>query len=133
MALTDVDLSGLEVEAEARPEKGSKVEVSEIPAALVKRLETEAPRALKDKNYEVVLRLPYDPKETDDEKATSLAHVSGVIRQLTLYAAAWGKGQTPKLYIHKRPNRKGVEGNVARLAVEDWEKVPAENRPGRRG
>lgn len=53
------------------------------------------------------------------------------IKQLCLYASAWGKGQEPKLYVHKVMNRKDMPAWHARLSVESWDKVPPENRPGR--
>lgn len=137
MALTDADLEGFELSAEVKPEKTSGVSVSTIPAVLVKLLEKAVPKVLdpKDPTDEITLSLPYKafPQETEKEKVTeSRKEVEGNVKQLALYAAAWGKGQEPKLYIHKLPNRKEMSANVARLAVEKWEDVPKENRPGRR-
>lgn len=54
------------------------------------------------------------------------------VKQLCLYAGAWGKGQTPKLYVRKVMNRKDMPGYHARLAADTWSKVPEDNRPGRR-
>ena len=112
---------------------------------LVNLMSTEAPKALADKDYELIIRLPVrgpEPltdKATAEEKAahkeaTALAEKAATenVKILTSYAAAWGKGQTPKLYIHKVPNRKDMPAWHARLAVEEWDKVPKENRPGRR-
>lgn len=145
MALTDTDLEGMELVSERKPEKAGGVTVSQIPAMLVNYLTAEAPKALADADHELILRVPVKlpdkltDKATDAEKAahkeaTEKATKTAVetAKQLTLYAAAWGKGQTPKLYIHKVPNRKDMPANHARLAVEEWDKVPKENRPGRR-
>lgn len=145
MALTENDLEGLEIVTERKPEKAGGVTVSQIPAFLVNLLTQEAPKALADNDHELILRVPVrgpdklSDKATDAEKAThkeatdaAVKKATETAKQLTLYAAAWGKGQTPKLYIHKVPNRKDMPSNHARLAVEDWDKVPKENRPGRR-
>jgi hypothetical protein len=117
---------------------------------LVKYLETEAPKALADKDYELILTVPVKveepkalPKDATAEQKTTHAQqgeaylkavekATSTAKQLALYAAAWGKGQDPKLYIHKVQNRRDMTGNVARLAVDKWEDVPADNRPGRR-
>jgi hypothetical protein len=145
MALSNADLEGLELVTERKPEKAGGVTVSQIPENLVKLLTAEAPKALADSDHELILRVPVRlPEPLKDNataeakaahaEATSEAHkrANDTAKQLTLYAAAWGKGQTPKLYIHKVPNRKDMPANHARLAVEDWDKVPKENRPGRR-
>lgn len=153
MALTDSDLEGFGLVAERKPEKSGGVTVTSIPAMLVKLLEQEAPKALADAAYELNLSVPVRPDYTDvpkiHDKSTqaekdaalkaqthaddeALKHAIGVVKQLALYAGAWGKGQEPKLYIHKIPNRKDMSANVARLAVEKWDDVPKENRPGRR-
>lgn len=137
MALTDADLAGFELTAEVKPEKTSGVSVSTIPPVLVKLLEKAVPRVLdpKDPTDEIILGLPYKPVAENEEKTVTADNRKGVennVKQLALYAAAWGKGQEPKLYIHKIPNRKEMAANVARLAVDKWEDVPKENRPGRR-
>jgi hypothetical protein len=145
MALTNEDLEGFELATERRPEKAGGVTISHIPASLVTLLEQEAPKALADTAYELVIRVPVrgpaplSDKATDAEKtahkeATAAAEEKAVstAKQLSLYTAAWGKGQTPKLYISKIPNRKTMPGNHARLRVKLWDDVPAENRPGRR-
>ena len=99
---------------ERKPEGG--VTVSQLPPALVKLLQEYAPKALADKDFELIL--------TAKDKATA--------QKLALYARAWGNGQEPKLYIHKVPNRRDMKDNVARLAVELDSDVNPENRPGRR-
>lgn len=153
MAVTDSDLEGFELVSEKKPEKAGGVTISTIPAMLVKLLESEAPKALADKDYELILRMPVrvdlsdiaevTEESTDKEKAQYEQAVAkakdeankkaiSTLKQLTLYAAAWGKGQEPKLYIHKVPNRKDMPETTARLAVDKWEDVPADNRPGRR-
>jgi hypothetical protein len=153
MALSDNDLEGMELVSERKPEKAGGVTVSQIPAMLVKYLTAEAPKALADADHELILRVPVRPdytgipeitdKTSEADKAKAVAATAEAdtaankkavetAKQLTLYAAAWGKGQTPKLYIHKVPNRKDMPANHARLAVEEWDKVPKENRPGRR-
>jgi hypothetical protein len=88
----------------------------EIPEGLAKLLAEHVPTALKDADFELTL--------TAKDEATA--------KKLALYARAWGARQEPKLYIHKVPNRRDMPANVARLAVEKDEEVPAENRPGRR-
>jgi hypothetical protein len=150
MALNDSDLEGFELVA-TQSETSTAITVSRIPQALVNLLEKEAPKALENSNYELVLRVPVKAPEptvlseedvNDDLKvmacaATFEAYVNAetdaisVLKQLTLYAAAWGKGQDPKLYIHKIPNRRDMPKTVARLKVEKWDDVPKENRPGR--
>lgn len=145
MAVSAADLEGFTLETEKKPDKVSGVTVSQIPEILVKLLATEAPKALKDPEYELVLRVPVKaPKPLKDDasadakaehaKATEAAEkqAESVVKQLALYAAAWGKGQDPKLYIHKVQNRKDMPKNHARLAVELDSDVPSENRPGRR-
>lgn len=145
MPLTAEDLAGLEIVTERKPEKAGGVTVSQIPEFLVNLLKQESPKALADNDHELILRVPVrlpEPltdKATDEAKAAhkeateaATKKANETAKQLTLYAAAWGKGQTPKLYIHKVPNRKDMPSNHARLAVEDWDKVPKENRPGRR-
>jgi hypothetical protein len=150
MALNDSDLDGFTVTTQKKPEKAGGVTVSQIPPQLVKYLETEAPKALADKDYELILTVPIKgtepkPLAKDATAEQKTAHAEAVkaydeavskatstAKQLALYAAAWGKGQDPKLYIHKVQNRRDMTGNVARLAVDKWEDVPADNRPGRR-
>lgn len=87
-----------------------------IPEKLAKLLAEHAPRALKEPDFELTL--------TAKDEATA--------KRLALYARAWGARQTPKLYIHKVPNRRDMADNIARLAVELDSEVPTENRPGRR-
>lgn len=155
MALTDADLEGFSLESERKPEKTGGVTVTQIPATLVKLLESEAPKALADQDYRLVLRVPVrvdtsqvpetNEKSTKAEKdaalkaldeATAAAKAKAVdtVKQLSLYASAWGKGQTnPRLYITKVPNGKDEKDEpVARLKVQDWDKVSKDNRPGRR-
>lgn len=154
MALTDADLEGFTLVSERRPEKAGGVTVSQIPATLVKLLESEAPKALADKDHELILRLPVRPdysevpevndKSTEAEKAANakakaeadskaLALAMGNVKQLALYATAWGKGQDPKLYITRQPPRKDEKDvPIARLKVRKDEDVPAANRAGRR-
>lgn len=145
MALSDSDLEGFTLETEKKPDKVYGVTVSQIPEILVKLLETEAPKALKDPEYELVLRVPVKHPKPLKEGASTEAQAAhkeateaaekqaeSVVKQLALYAAAWGKGQDPKLYIHKVQNRKDMPKNHARLAVELDSEVPSENRPGRR-
>jgi|SRR5215469_5204826 len=71
-------------------------------------------------------------KEASEAWEKAVKEATDKVKQLCLYAAAWGKGQEPKLYIHKVMNRKDMPAYHARLAVQTWDKVPAENRPGRR-
>lgn len=135
MALTDTDLEGMTLVTERKPEKAGGVTVSHIPAPLVALLEQEAPKALKDKDYELILRVPVRHAEdaTAEDKAKAHATAISTMKQLVLYSAAWGKGQTPKLRITKVPNRRDDKDTpMARLKVENDEEVPAENRPGRR-
>jgi len=152
MAISDTDLLGFEVAAERKPEKAGGVTVSQIPAGLVSLLETHAPKALADKDYELVLRMaPKAPEPkplTDEQRADKdavAAHnealrvraeaekaATDTVKQLALYSTAWGKGQTPKLRITKVPNRKDMPAWHARLSVAKDEEVPVENRPGRR-
>lgn len=87
-----------------------------IPPKLAEMLAVEAPKALKDTDYELVLTAKDEP----------------TAKKLALYARAWGAQQEPKLYIHKVPNRRDMGANIARLAVELDSEVSAENRPGRR-
>jgi len=150
MALSASDLEGFELVSERVPEKAGNVTVSTIPEGLVKLLTEHAPRALADKDYELILRVPVNFTRTDyPEKATPQQKVDtdkanaeareaaekkavSILKQLALYAAAWGKGQDPKLYIHKVPNRKDMPSTHARLRVQLDEDVAKENRPGRR-
>lgn len=145
MALSASDLEGFELAPERKPEKAGGVTVSTIPAPLVSLLETHAPKALEDKNFELILRVPVRGPDALSEKATEAEKAAhkvatdeaekkavSTLKQLALYAAAWGKGQTPKLYIHKVPNRKDMPATHARLSVEKDEDVKPENRPGRR-
>lgn len=151
MAVSDSDLEGFELAPERKPEKAGGVTVSQIPPMLVKMLEEHAPKALADKNYELVLRVPVKaakpadltPAELKDEKAVKAhseavkahaeaeAKATDTVKQLALYSVAWGKGQTPKLYINKVPNRKDMPSYHARLGVKLDEEVAPENRPGR--
>lgn len=145
MALSNSDLEGMELVSERKPEKAGGVTVSQIPEMLVKLLTAEAPKALADQDYELILRVPVrapaplPEKATDEQKAAHKAETEAAekkavetAKQLTLYAAAWGKGQDPKLYIHKVPNRKDMPAHHARLSVQKWDDVPKDNRPGRR-
>ena len=152
MAISDTDLEGFEVAAERKPEKAGGVTVSQIPAGLVKLLTEHTPRALADKDYELVLRMPVKAPEvkplTDEERKDAKAveaHAKATearvaaekaatetVKQLALYSTAWGKGQEPKLRITKIPNRKDMPTWHARLSVAKDEEVPVENRPGRR-
>jgi hypothetical protein len=108
------DFDEFTIEVSHKPVAG--VTVGEIPPALAKLLSEHAPKALGDKDYELTLT----------------AKDEGQAKRLAGYARAWGARQTPKLYIHKVPNRRDMTKNVARLAVELDEEVPAENRPGRK-
>jgi hypothetical protein len=152
MAISDTDLEGFEVAAERKPEKAGGVTISQIPAGLVSLLTTHAPKALADKDYELVLRMPVKAPEvkplTDDERKDAKvveahgkaveARVAGekaateTVKQLALYATAWGKGQEPKLRITKIPNRKDMPDWHARLSVAKDADVSVDNRPGRR-
>ena len=160
MALTDADLDGFTAEAETVPSKTSGVTVSQIPQALITLLEKQVPNVLDKKDKEIIIRMPVKAEKptapeapADDAKAaekdaykTALAEykealtayqaaektAAETVKQLCLYATAWGKGQEPKLYIHKVMNRKDMPAYHARLSVQSWDKVPPENRPGRR-
>lgn len=160
MALTDADLDGFTAEAETVPSKTSGVTVSQIPATLVTLLEKQVPNVLDRKDKEIIIRMPVKAQKPEpvqepaaDAKAaekeaykTALAEykeamityqaaekvAAETVKQLCLYATAWGKGQEPKLYIHKVMNRKDMPAYHARLSVQSWDKVPPENRPGRR-
>lgn len=142
------DLEGFELAAEVKPDKTSGVTVSQMPETLVKMLAEHAPKALADDSHELVLRVPvrFSPAEvkgTPDEKAKltaanaeakaeAEAKATATVKLLAGYATAWGKGQEPKLYITKTPNRKDMPNWHARLSVKKWDDVPTENRPGRR-
>jgi hypothetical protein len=145
MALTNEDLAGLEIVTERRPEKIGSVTVSHIPETLVKLLVQETPKVLTDKNYELIIRVPVRAPATLSDKATAedkAAHktateaaekkAADTVKQLCLYAVAWGKGQSPRLYIRKIPNRTTIPDNHARLAVKLWDDVPPQDRPGRK-
>jgi hypothetical protein len=160
MALSDADLEGFTAETETVPSKTSGVTVSQIPAALVTLLEKRAPEVLDKAEKEIILRMPVKAQKPEkpeepaaDAKAaekdaykTALSEykeamtvyaaaekdAADKVKQLCLYATAWGKGQEPKLYIHKVMNRKDMPAYHARLRVQSWDKVPPENRPGRR-
>jgi hypothetical protein len=160
MALTDADLDGFTADVETVPSKTSGVVVSQIPASLVSLLEKQVPTVLDQKGKEIIIRLPVRAQKPEkpeepaaDAKAaekeaykTALAEykeaqtvyaaaekvAAETVKQLCLYATAWGKGQEPKLYIHKVMNRKDMPAYHARLSVQSWDKVPPENRPGRR-
>lgn len=153
MALTDQDLEGFELAAEAKPDKTSGVTISQIPESLVKMLAEHAPKALGDDSHELVLRVPVrvdsakvpevNDKSTPAEKAAAQkaldeataeaqTKATKTVKLLASYATAWGKGQEPKLYITKTPNRKDMPEWHARLSVKKWDDVPKDNRPGRR-
>lgn len=108
------DFGEFSVEATRKPVGG--VTETAIPEGLAKLLAEHAPKALNDPDFELTL--------TAKDEATA--------KKLALYARAWGARQTPKLYIHKVPNRRDMGTNVARLAVDKDEDVKPENRPGRR-
>jgi hypothetical protein len=112
---TSEEFGEFAVSVERRPEPGA-VSVGKIPEPLAELLAEHAPKALADTNYELSL----------------VAKDAATAKKLALYARAWGAQQDPKLYIHKLPNRRDMKDNVARLAVEKDEDVPAENRPGRK-
>lgn len=109
------DFGEFKIEASRKPAAGN-VHVASFPPALVRMLEAESAKALKDPDYEVIVT------------AKDLA----AAKRLALWAAAWGKTQEPKLYIHKVPNRRDMPENVARLSVELDSEVPDANRPGRK-
>lgn len=160
MALTDADLDGFTADVETVPSKTSGVVVSQIPQALVNLLKEQVPNVLDQKGKEIIVRMPVKATKPEapeepaaDAKAaekeaykTALAEykeamtiyaaaekvAAETVKQLCLYATAWGKGQEPKLYIHKVMNRKDMPAYHARLSVQSWDKVPPENRPGRR-
>lgn len=88
----------------------------DIPAELAEALTKHVPAVLKDKDHELTLT-------AKDAKEASL---------LAGYSRAWGARQTPKLYIKKIPNRRGMAENIARLDVRLDSEVPAENRAGRK-
>ena len=160
MALSDADIDGFTAETETVPSKTSGVTVSQIPASLVTLLEKQVPEVLDKTGKEIILRMPVKaqkpdkPEEPADNapKAEKDAYKTAdqeyrealtvyqaaekkaaeIVKQLCLYATAWGKGQEPKLYIHKVMNRKDMPAYHARLSVQSWDKVPPENRPGRR-
>jgi hypothetical protein len=151
--VTDSDLEGFELVPERKAEKAGGVTISQIPAGLVALLKEHAPKALNDRNYELVLRVPVKvpapPALTEaqikalDDKASkarveqittyheALEKAVDTVKQLALYSVAWGKGQDPKLYINKIPNRKDMPPNHARLGVKLDTDVAPENRPGR--
>jgi hypothetical protein len=108
------DFDEFTIEVTHKPIAG--VTEGEIPPALAKLLETHAQKALTEADYELTLTAK------DEIQAKKLAG----------YARAWGARQTPKLYIHKVPNRRDMTKNVARLAVELDDEVAPENRPGRK-
>lgn len=100
--------------ARVKPQPG--VVQGEIPPALVKLLEENYKTALDSADQELILTA------ADAKRAEKLAG----------YAKAWGARQEPKLYIKKLPNGKMYPDTVARLSVQTWDKVPQDNRPGRR-
>lgn len=102
------------LEMTPKPQPGQPTAV-EIPEDLAKALGELVPKVMKSADHELTL--------TADTEAEA--------KKMALYARAWGARQTPKLYIHKVPNGKRYEANVARLAVDLDADVPAENRPGR--
>lgn len=153
MAVSENDLMGLTLVAQRKPEKVRGVTVSQVPPALITLLEQEAPKALADKNYELVLALPVSAtepvnlstkdrenedkvkahKEATEAYEAAKANAVANVKQLALYATGWGKVQTPKLYISKVPNRRDdKDAPIARLKVQLWDDVPQDNRPGRR-
>jgi hypothetical protein len=109
-----VEFDEFTITVTAKPVAG--VVETEIPEGLAKLLAEHAPKALGNTDYELTLT-------AKDEKQAKI---------LAGYARAWGARQEPKLYIHKIQNRRGMESNLARLAVELDTDVPAENRPGRK-
>jgi hypothetical protein len=104
----------LTITLDRKPKPG--ITVGQVPPVLARALAENAPKALVDPDFELTLT-------ARDEKTAKL---------MAGYARAWGAQQTPKLYIHKVPNRRDMPANVARLAVELDESVPPENRPGRK-
>jgi hypothetical protein len=145
------NMDGFEIVTERKPTGG--VTVSSMPPALIKQLEIHVPKALADSGYEPILRMPvivdtssvpkitdrstdaekaYAHKALEDAKAEAMDNATVGVRLLTSYATAWGKAQTPKLYIAKVANRRDMPSNHARLSVRLDEDVPPENRPGRK-
>lgn len=132
MAFTDADLEGFSLVTEKKPERSGGVTVSQIPAALVKLLEAEAPKALADKDHRLILRLPVRVAEDADDatKAEAKAKALKDVVLLASYATAWGKGQTPKLYLTRQPNPRDEKGEpIVRMKVEKDEEA---NKRGRK-
>jgi hypothetical protein len=161
MALSaNLDLSTLSATTERKPEKTGGVSVSQIPPALIALLEREVPNALKDVDNRIVLALPVivpgkapTDKSTDEEKkayadAEDQARAQAIsdVKQLALYASAWGKGRPngkdetgayhedkdERFYIVRVANKAEKDEPIVRLKVQKWTDVPKDNRPGRR-
>lgn len=108
-------LDGFKMEVTRKPVGG--VTEKEIPPVLAEALKRDVPKALADPtNFEINL--------TGKDEAA--------VKQIVLYARAWGARQTPKLRIVKIPNPQHMPDTVARLSVALDDDVPADNRPGRR-
>lgn len=114
--MAEQDFGEFTVETVRKPVAGVKVGV--IPPALAKMLEEKYVEVLGEKgnDFELVLN-------AKDEAAA---------KNLALYARAWGASHEPKLYVKKIPNTRAHKDNQARLSIQTWAEVPAENRPGRR-
>lgn len=89
----------IRVERKAKP----GVIKGEIPADLAGLLAAEAPKALKDPDYELIL---FDPELSEAE-----------IKVQASYARAWGFQQDPQLNVRRIANHKGMKDNEARLTV----------------
>jgi hypothetical protein len=114
--MAEQDFGEFTVETVRRPVSGTTP--GEIPPALAKLLESKYTEVLGEKgaDFELVLNA------ADAAKASKLA----------AYAKAWGAQHDPKLYVKKLPNTRAHKDSQARLSVQVWAEVPAENRPGRR-
>lgn len=112
--MANVNLDSFEVAVATKPSPG--VSTVEIPEKLASMLAEHASKVVGSVDQELVLNA------TDEASAKVLAG----------YAKAWGARQEPKLYIRKLPNGRLYPANVARLAVDLDQEVPAESRPGRK-
>lgn len=114
--MTEKDFGEFTIETARKPVAG--VTVGTIPPKLAELLEAKYKEVLGEKgnDFELVLN----------------AKDEGTAKQLAGYARAWGQSHTPKLYVKKLPNTRAHKDTQARLSVQTWDDVPAENRPGRR-
>lgn len=114
--MAEQDFGEFTIETVRKPVAG--VTTGTIPEALAKLLESKYREVLGEKgaDFELVLNAK--------DEATA--------KKLALYAKAWGGAHEPKLYVKKLPNTRAHTETQARLSVQLWEDVPADNRPGRR-